>query len=447
MRTMTAVHAVLDFDVAQYVHSARATGRDLLDPGLRGRMAELYHDLAAIPRADQDVLSAGEHQVLQLARLLLQSEWRLAIAPRSEPDQIPYPGWDSDVPGKRYIAYANLRILNEALGTSRHSSDAAVEARCWPVLRQLAESWVGYECRTHDRTETWAQQDLPDDGQLEERIDRLTGLLESVRSPAPSLPPAAVHPPATWAGYLGPAGRSNLLEFLVNLPQTTMHEENAFLRVIHLTEATNWGMIARLLAATEWLKAGRWRQAASCLTRAAALAEVQLAAIILLRRTMSVDRFLAFRDATGEASAVQSLSGQLLHIHLTCVHPGKLEALSTVPENAHLLLYRNPVFEPLRKALGRIPEGHPPAAEAMAAARKFDEVMFHWRRVHLGLAHRYLPGQSAGSGGTSGASYLQGFYLDRLFDGDGELVPQPPAPQPLVLPEGIHARSAFSPLN
>jgi tryptophan 2,3-dioxygenase len=201
------------------------------------------------------------------------------------------------------------------------------------------------------------------------------------------------------------------------------------------------------MAAIEWLKAGRWAYAAGCLHRAARLAQFQLDTLLVLRRTMSVDRFLGFREATGEASAVQTVSGQLLNIHLMGVHPRRVEALAQVPENAYLLLHVNPAFEPLRKALGRVPRDSEPAAEVFSAARRLDDLLFRWRRVHLGLAHRYLPKDAGGSGGTAGAPYLQGLYQDRLFDGAGDLVPQL-VPEPLpALGEWVRARPPFSPLN
>jgi tryptophan 2,3-dioxygenase len=426
MRAGAVVDAILGFDVAQYVAAARRDGRHKLDPVLRGEMATLYEDLRDV-RARIDVPAEVRPQ-LRLAELLLESEWKLAG------DEEP-----GGTRGRRYQAYANNRLLSHVLGTRRHSSDAAIERRSRWALHTLVDSWLRFE---RSATE-WSRDMLPTDAELAERVDRLTHM-HAATAPHSPVPRIAPEPPSRWPDYLGD-GQGNVLEYLINLPQTTQHDENAFLRVIHLTETATWGMIARVVAAGEWLKKDHWDNAAHCLDRAAALAQVQLDAMLVLRRTMSVERFMGFRADTGSASAVQMLSGQLLQIHLLGIHPHKIEALSRVYENAFLLLHLNPEFEPLRTALRRVPTDHDTAAKVLTAAETLDDTLFRWRRVHLGMAHRHLPKES-GSGGTAGAPYLQSFYDDRLFN-DGILAPQPQLPTRPPLPNSVYARPIFSPLN
>jgi len=441
----TVVRTVLEFDVGDYVTRARETGREHLDPGLRARMAELYVDLRSAPADAVTGLGSAERAMLRLAELVLQSEWRLALPAGTEHVIRWHPGQPPDVPGKRYLAYAGMRLLNTAMGTRRHASDHAIDRRCRQVLRALCDSWLGFEQRSRTGDETWCGREMPASAALDERIRRLAALRDTLT--APGQPAAPARPPREWGAYTGVDGRANILEYLINLPQTAMHEENAFLRVIHMTEATTWGMVARVMSAIEWLKTGRWSQAAGCLRRAGQLAQAQLDALLVLRRTMSVEHFLGFRAATGDASAVQTLSGQLLHIHLVGVHPRKIAAMAQVPENAYLLMHVNPAFEPLRRALEHVPESAPGGPDVLAAARHLDDVLFHWRRTHLGLAHRYLPKDMPGSGGTSGAPYLQAFYQDRLFDPTGKLMAHPIAAARPLLAADARARPAFSPLN
>jgi len=447
MRMRSAIPAVLAFNVAGYVEAVRAAGRQHLDPALRGRMAELYEDLQRARFEDSEKVDDADRPALHLAELVLETEWQLAAAATHGYAQRPDPGRKPRVCGKGYRTYANLRLLNTVLGTRHHSSDQAIERRCWRVVHYLTDSWLRYEQRSQQGLETWCQRAMPSTEDMDERVQRLARLVGSLPQPEPPTAPAAGQPPRAWSAYLGPAGRANTLEYLASLPQTRMHDEYAFLRVLLITEATTWGMVARVMAAVEWLKAGEWAHAALCLDRACRLAAPQLDALLILRRTMSVERFLGFRTATGEASAIQSIASQLLQIYLVGVQPKKLAVLSQAPESTFLLLHLSPSFEPLRKALHRLPRQGDAPSRVLATARKLDGQLFQWRRVHLGMAHRYLPKQAAGSGGTSGASYLQELYEERIFSSSGNLLPQP---APTALPdhmEQVFARPPLSPLN
>jgi tryptophan 2,3-dioxygenase len=446
VKASSTVKAVLAFDVAHYVTAARAVGRHYLDPELRGSMAELYVDLHAVLSDPYTVIGRGERRVLRLAELVLQSEWKLADPLGTAAPAPDSPGAPSGPRGKRYQAYANVRLLNHVLGTRRRSSDAAIERRCRETLRFLVRSWLKYEQRSARGAETWGWRRQPTAEEMEERLGRLTAL-SSETALWPGMPRPQKSPPARWDGYVGSPGRSDILEYLVNLPQTEQHEENAFLRVIHLTEVTTSVILARTLGSKTWLEAGRLPEAGMCLERAAELARIQLDVMRVLRRTMSVENFLSYRKETGDASAVQMTSSQALHIHLLGVHPRKVEALGGATENAFLLLYLNDQFQPLRSLLHGIPSDTEDGAAVLRAARSLDEALYAWRRLHLGLAHRYLPKESAGSGGTSGAPYLTGFYHDRLFDQKGEPFPHPTPISAPVLEERVRARSVFSPLN
>ncbi|MPY57136.1 hypothetical protein [Streptomyces spongiae] len=432
--------------MAQYVLATRAVGRHYLDPELRDRMAELYVDLRDVLYASDTVIGRRERRVLRFAELVLQSEWKLA--------DLSGAGRSLDVlsvlsgpRGKRYQPYANVRLLNQILGTRHRSSDASIEHHCRQVLRFLLRSWLEYERRSAAGTESWGWQRPPSAGEMDERLERLSALSRETAA-WPATPPAHDSPPARWDGYVGTAGHGDILEYLVNLPQTQHHEENAFLRVIHLTEVTTSGILARTLSARTWLEQGRLREAGRCLQRAARLAQLQLDIMRVLRRTMSVENFLGFRKETGDASAVQMTSSQALNIHLLGVHPNKVEALESVPENAFLLFHLNDRFQPLRSLLQDVPQGTEDGAAVLSAARDLDEALYAWRRLHLGLAHRYLPKEAPGSGGTSGAPYLSGFYQDRLFDPSGCLFPHPvPVSAPSLDGQHVRARSVFSPLN
>lgn len=155
------------------------------------------------------------------------------------------------------------------------------------------------------------------------------------------------------------------------------------------------------MSAAKWLRGGRWEYAAECLGRAADLAAAQTEALLVMRRTMPVEHFQGFREATGDASAVQAFPTQLLHIHLLGVHPEKTGALAEATENAYVLMHQNPDFEPLRELLRRVPAGEP-GRRVLDAAHRLDQELFAWRKIHYGVALRYLPTEATGSGGTLG---------------------------------------------
>ncbi|MER7464220.1 hypothetical protein [Streptomyces sp. NPDC097981] len=448
MRTTATLRAILDFDLTDYVGNARAVGRDLLDPALRAWMAEAYEDTVALLALDRDRLSRSEYTMLRFAELVFQAEWKLTLPEGEAPQEVASRGGGPlDRRGKRYQPYGNVRLLNHVLGTRSHAPDGAVERACWQTIRATAESWRAYEQRTVDGTEKWAQDALPSDGQLTERIARLGSLVSLSTGRAPALCPAAPEPPRHWRDYvLTPHGPANVLEHLAVLPQTTQHDEVTFLRVIHLVEATTWGVLARVMSAAEWLRGGRWEYAAECLGRAADLAAAQTEALLVMRRTMPVEHFQGFREATGDASAVQAFPTQLLHIHLLGVHPEKAEALAEATENAYLLMHQNPDFEPLRELLRWVP-AEKAGRRVLDAAHRLDQELFAWRKIHYGVALRYLPTEATGSGGTSGAPYLRSFYQDRLFDADRSLLPQHRSGPSTVLSPWIRSRPALSPFN
>lgn len=447
MRTAAALRALLDFDTADYIDHVRSVGRDRLDPALRAWMAEAYEDVTVILTLDGDRLSRQERAVLSLAELVFQAEWKLALPEGESPEQVVARGGGPlDRRGKRYQPYGNVRLLNHALGTRAHAPDSAVERACWQAVRAIASGWRAYEQRTVDGTESWAQEALPDPAQLAERITRLDSLVSLTAGRAPALRPATAAPPRHLRDYLTPHGCANILEHLTVLPQTTQHDEITFLRVIHLVEATTWGVLARVMSAAEWLRAGRWEYATECLERAAAMAAAQTEALLVMRRTMPVEHFRGFREATGDASAVQAFPTQLLHIHLLGVHPEKVEALHEATENAHVLLHQNPDFEPLRDLLHRVPD-EAAGRRVLDAAHRLDQELYAWRKIHYGVAVRYLPPQTTGSGGTSGAPYLRSFYQDRLFDADRSLLPQHRSAATAAPSTWVRARPALSPFN
>jgi tryptophan 2,3-dioxygenase len=443
MRAELVIQQIVTLQPADYVRQVRSVGRDSLDPGLRFRMAELYEAIRPLRRSHW--LTGRERGLLRLVEPVFEAEWKLAVQggePSASAIGQPYDPLTRR--GKRYLAYANLRVLNDALGTNGMRSNLAVDQRCWWSIGYLAQSWQRYERHTLIGTQEWNIDALPDRQMLSERADRLGELVKIACGQGFQLVPIHTTPPTCWYNYVD--DRAATLEFLTALPATTQHDEVAFLRSIHLVEAGAWGALLHVIAAVEWLKRGQLEHGTWCLQRAGVIAQVRRKALLALRRTMPVAHFMAFRDATGDASAVQSLPNQLLHIHLLGVHPAKVEALSEVPENEYLLLYANNRFIPLRKILSDIRGGTMQADALLAAAQNLDHEIFGWNKLHFGMANRYLK-TVQGTGKTAGAAYLGSFYRDRLFDEHGRLTAEFDAPQITELAPWIRARPVLSAVN
>ena len=128
-----------------------------------------------------------------------------------------------------------------------------------------------------------------------------------------------------------------------------------------------------------------------CLSRGANEFAVAQTLAMRILKTMPVENFLAFRDATGDASAVQSASNQLLLIHVLGVDREKVEALAAVPENTYVLQYANPRFVPLKRALQEMPGSGPGADLVLEQALRLDAEMCKWRASHYGSRHGTFP--------------------------------------------------------
>src|SRR5436309_3049291 len=92
---------------AEYINQIRASGRKDLPADIRDDMAELYEEV--LPLLRKDTLSPRAARVLRLAEPILQSEWKLRGGP--EPNGGIF-AISLEKPGKRYLAYTNMRVLN-----------------------------------------------------------------------------------------------------------------------------------------------------------------------------------------------------------------------------------------------------------------------------------------------------------------------------------------------
>jgi tryptophan 2,3-dioxygenase len=199
-------------------------------------------------------------------------------------------------------------------------------------------------------------------------------------------------------------------------PQTECHDEYVFLRTIHMSEFAFTGIQSGVEEAIEWLKVGNYQEAERPLQAATSFAAI-LHSIFRVLNTMPKEHFAEFRDATGDASAVQSRNYQLMEVFCCGVNQQKLETFKRIQHGEHLQplsRYGDRRFRSLRDILNPLRD-EPDAAATVEAARKLDKVLLSWRGLHLAFAKTYLPAETVGTGGTHGASYLQRFLKQTIF--------------------------------
>ena len=179
------------------------------------------------------------------------------------------------------------------------------------------------------------------------------------------------------------------------------HDEHIFLRAVHACEL--YFYMIRLVAheAMSVLEIDRgeflfrMNQLAACVDL--------LNATFHVLHTLSAERFLSFRDATGDASAVQSLNFHLMELVLYGHDRRKAETYAGIP---HLDQVNDLRLRQLRSLYDLVGRSDDPEVAATFAV--VERNMLGWRGRHYGLGRTYLSGMK-GSGGTEGAAYLKRF--------------------------------------
>ncbi|MEU9853525.1 tryptophan 2,3-dioxygenase family protein [Streptomyces sp. NPDC047974] len=179
------------------------------------------------------------------------------------------------------------------------------------------------------------------------------------------------------------------------------HDEHFFMRAVQACEAAFFLVRWTARHATEAI--GRDLDEAVLRLRQLASAAELLNVVFHALRTLTPELFMGFRDATGSASAVQSLNYHLMELVVYGYDDRKAEIYDRFP---HLTPINGPLlrgFTSLRDAAAAAQDAE--VHEAIAAA---GAPLHVWRGRHYGFGRRYLP-EMTGSGGTEGAEYLKRF--------------------------------------
>ncbi|MFI1717731.1 tryptophan 2,3-dioxygenase family protein [Streptomyces litmocidini] len=179
------------------------------------------------------------------------------------------------------------------------------------------------------------------------------------------------------------------------------HDEHMFMRSVQACEILFFLVRWAARRATEAI--GRDRAAYALRIGQFASAAELLNVVFHALRTLTPELFMGFREATGSASAVQSLNYHLMELVVYGYDERKTE---TYGRFAHLA----PVGSPLLRGFASLRDAATGAGDAdVREAFEAGEAPLHvWRGRHYGFGRRYLP-EMTGSGGTEGAGYLKRF--------------------------------------
>jgi tryptophan 2,3-dioxygenase len=309
----------------------------------------------------------------------------------------------------RYEPYAAVPLLRHLLGIDSHQPLSATQRRIWTIFRLIAEDQVDFEMRALSGFLQPPRQDF-DPVVSRERVRLLQSAL--ARIPARFrmiVVPRAEEAGSTLAQIAGDRTGSAIIRHLMVFPQTTCHDEVAFIRLIHMAECLFWGALIFVQRALSAIHARQYTDADRLLCSASEFA-APLIKIFHTVQTMPPAHFLGFREATGDASAIQCQSWQKLDAHVYGVLPEKALVLATIPEVQHVLALANPTFVPLIQVIGQL-AGTEEEETLASTIIELDHRIAAWRRFHeKQLAGKtnpgYLPPEALGTGGTSGYGYL-----------------------------------------
>jgi tryptophan 2,3-dioxygenase len=307
-----------------------------------------------------------------------------------------------------YENYASIPLLRHLLQVDRRVPIDRKRAQIWSIYQQVLNAQMTFERRALAGLLPHETQEFSP----EVALDRLKRLAEVQQAIPPEFRTSATQaaPADCWdlRVIVEEYGEAEIVRRLLVFPQTTCHDEVAFIRLIQLAECLFWGAFLHIQKA-QWAIRRNQFDAALLRIRQASEFASPLVTVFRAVRTMPPAHFLSFRHATDHASAIQSLSWQLLDAHMYGVLPEKeaiLRGIKRVGDNIKRM--QQPGFIPLVLAVSALGNAMP---ELNAATVELDHGLRAWRKFHekqlAGSSDPpYLPAGALGTGGTSGYQYL-----------------------------------------
>jgi tryptophan 2,3-dioxygenase len=311
-------------------------------------------------------------------------------------------------PQPLYEHYAAIPLLRRLLQVDRHAPLDRKRTQIWSIFQQVLNAQIAFESAARAGLLPYETQEFSPEVALD-RLGRLAEVEQAIPADCRLVgPPPSAADCRSLRVLIEEHGEPEIIRRLLVFPQTTFHDEVAFIRLIQLAECLFWGAFLHVQRAIWAIKRSQFDSALIWIRQASEFA-APLVAVFRAVRTMPPAHFLSFRHTTDHASAIQSLSWQLLDAHMYGVLPEKeaiLRRIKRVEDNIDRM--QHPGFIPLVLAVGAVGDEMP---ELNAATVELDHGLRAWRKFHeKQLAGRsdpsYLPAGALGTGGTSGYQYL-----------------------------------------
>lgn len=389
-----AVARLAAFDVAAYVAAAREKGRAALGLAVREEAAELSFVARRLDADHRNLLSESERRLVDLARVVFEPEEFFSTEP---------------VP--RYRHYANVAVLMHVAGLTERAPLAVTFGRVREAIALLTRELQLFQQRVASGEEPHSRRGF-DPEQMATRERRLEKVLEiAFRTNIGDAATTPWEPPTSLVDYTGPDALAQTIRFLTLFPQTDYFDEVVFLRTIHISELSFFGAALAVWEARSRVLFGDLDEACALTLEAVRFLEI-LVPLFGHLYTMPPQHFAhGFRDATGNASAIQSRGYQLLDaLSKGVTDDAKVAALLEHPEVRSVLTFRGERFTPFFDMVNLIDDAHPAAAELFAAKNSLVRRLGSWRNLHTRRSEPevgYLPPAADGTGGTAGYSYLR----------------------------------------
>ncbi len=312
----------------------------------------------------------------------------------------------------RYRAYTNIDLIKGYLKKGAGDGVDITLDRYKSCLAILVADWHQYE---RSALNVWSRGRTDEVGQgfhreaVQERVQLLCALDERLmphwprKLPSPEVAHAFGYS-NDWLGYACHEDGALIVARLAALPQSDWHDEYLFLRTVQITEVCFEAILHAVEVALESHRCKIYYHGMAALRQANAVGDVLLQVMDVFRTMPTESFFDGFREATGDAGAVQSSTYQRLELLTRGLSERKRGVLGHVPEVKSML--EESAAEPnLKAVLDELTDG-PWEMELAKEIMLLERTLMMWRSVHLGIAHRYLPAGTNESDGL-GVSYLR----------------------------------------
>ena len=399
MTEKTLTKAIGELGAIEYLRQCGALGRGALPDETRAKA--------------QAIFAAATEQLLSPATLapderLLAGFLRDALAGEDALRRNPVP---------RYVPYTNMPLLDHFLLSDEPVQASAIWSRAKRALALLIRDWASLErSRLSDHEIGKLDSDIlgfQDPAQanpirhLNERERTLQHLVEFTTVsdvPGTSIVRNELSRYQSDWQYFAASPDRQISHFLC-LPQSRWHDEFMFLYMILATECCYAGILASLRTLPPIVRRSQWDVARDALKEALFFSDF-LIRVWAIFDTMPVAHFFdGFRVATGNASAIQSIRFQTLDVLTRGLDTAKQGALKHQIEVSRFAAWAPPNEAVLKNMLDLAKGGGAPGSEFGDVAKMLDRDLLQWRSRHYGIARKYLPPDTRGTG-SEGIPYL-----------------------------------------